>query len=123
MLPAIYFIFGRAACDDAVRQCLQQGLRLTTPEERTAIRAIAEAKVEPLTDTDLEVLEYAHWLTGLEAGLAAHHAGMVPPFKEAVEACFAAGWVKGGFATRSMTPRIKMLARTPLMASPPTVAA
>ncbi|TML87860.1 MAG: DEAD/DEAH box helicase [Actinobacteria bacterium] len=111
MLPAIYFIFSRAACDDAVRQCLQQGLRLTTPEERTAIRAIAEAKVEPLTDTDLEVLEYAHWLTGLEAGLAAHHAGMVPPFKEAVEACFAAGLVKAVFATETLALGINMPAR------------
>ena len=110
-LPAIYFIFSRAACDDAVRQCLQQGLRLTTPEERTAIRAIAEAKVEPLTDTDLEVLDYGHWLTGLEAGLAAHHAGMVPPFKEAVEACFAAGLVKVVFATETLAVGINMPAR------------
>ena len=111
MLPAIYFIFSRAACDDAVRQCLQQGLRLTTPEERTAIRAIAEAKVEPLTDADLEVLDYGHWLTGLEAGLAAHHAGMVPPFKEAVEACFAAGLVKAVFATETLALGINMPAR------------
>ena len=111
MLPAIYFIFSRAACDDAVRQCLQQGLRLTTPEERAAIRAIAEAKVEPLTDADLEVLDYGHWLTGLEAGLAAHHAGMVPPFKEAVEACFAAGLVKAVFATETLALGINMPAR------------
>ncbi len=111
MLPAIYFIFSRAACDDAVRQCLQQGLRLTTPEERTAIRAIAEAKVEPLTDADLEVLDYGHWLTGLEAGLAAHHAGMVPPFKEAVEAGFAAGLVKAVFATETLALGINMPAR------------
>src|SRR5205085_11740118 len=89
MLPAIYFIFSRAACDDAVSQCLREGLRLTTPEERAAIRAIAEAKVEHLSDDDLRVLDYGTWLTGLENGIAAHHAGMVPPFKEAVEACFA----------------------------------
>jgi ATP-dependent RNA helicase HelY len=111
MLPAIYFIFSRAACDDAVRQCLEQGLRLTTPEERTAIRAIAEAKVEPLSDADLEVLDYGRWLTGLEAGLAAHHAGMVPPFKEAVEACFAAGLVKAVFATETLALGINMPAR------------
>ena len=39
MLPAIAFIFSRAACDDATRQCLQDGIRLTTPEERVRIRA------------------------------------------------------------------------------------
>ena len=111
MLPAIYFIFSRAACNDAVRQCLELGARLTTPEERPAIRAIAEAKVDALTDADLDVLEYDRWLTGLEAGVAAHHAGMVPPFKEAVEACFAAGLVKVVFATETLALGINMPAR------------
>ncbi|HEX7165989.1 MAG TPA: DEAD/DEAH box helicase, partial [Acidimicrobiales bacterium] len=70
MLPAIYFIFSRAACDDAVGHCLNDGIRLTTPEERTAIRAIAESKVESLSDDDLRVLDYGSWLAGLEAGVA-----------------------------------------------------
>src|SRR3954468_9007980 len=48
MLPMIYFIFSRNGCDDAVTQCLREGIRLTTPEERRRIRSIAEAKVEPL---------------------------------------------------------------------------
>src|SRR5207245_2620636 len=80
--------FSRAGCDDAVRQCLRDGVRLTSPEERRHIRAVAEAKVGSLNDEDLRVLGYGEWLSGLEAGLAAHHAGLVPPFKEAVEACF-----------------------------------
>jgi len=112
MLPAIYFIFSRAACDDAVRQCLQSGLRLTTPEEAAAIRAVAEARAESLSDDDLSVLGYGRWLAGLEAGLAAHHAGMVPPFKEAVEACFAAGLVKAVFATETLALGINMPARS-----------
>ena len=33
-------------------------------------------------------------LAQLEAGIAAHHAGMVPAFKEAVEACFVDGLIK-----------------------------
>ena len=112
MLPAIYFIFSRAACDDAVRQCLDAGLRLTTPDEREAIRAIAEAKVESLTDADLAALGYATWLTCLEAGLASHHAGLVPPFKEAVEACFSAGLAKVVFATETLALGINMPARS-----------
>ena len=39
MLPAITFIFSRAACDDATRQCLNDGIRLTTADERKRIRA------------------------------------------------------------------------------------
>jgi ATP-dependent RNA helicase HelY len=112
MLPMIYFIFSRAACDDAVSQCLREGPRLTTPEERKQIRAVAEAHVDALSDEDLRVLDWSAWITGLEAGYAAHHAGMVPPFKEAVEACFAAGLVKVVFATETLSLGINMPART-----------
>ena len=112
MLPAIYFIFSRAACDDAVAQCLREGQRLTRSDERRQIRAIAESHVEVLSDEDLRVLEYGPWLSGLEAGYASHHAGLVPPFKEAVEACFSAGLVKVVFATETLSLGINMPARS-----------
>ncbi len=112
MLPAIYFIFSRAGCDQAVDACLAAGLRLTDPEARERIRAIAEAHVETLSDTDLELLGYGAWEAGLEAGFAAHHAGMVPPMKEAVEEAFAAGLVKVVFATETLSLGINMPART-----------
>ncbi len=112
MLPAIYFIFSRAACDDAVTQCVREGKRLTTVEERRQIRALAEEHVDALSDDDLTVLDYPGWLAGLEAGYAAHHAGMVPPFKEAVESCFAAGLVKAVFATETLSLGINMPARS-----------
>jgi ATP-dependent RNA helicase HelY len=112
MLPAICFIFSRKACDDAVVQCAREGGRLTSAEERRLIREIVERHVEPLGDDDLRLLGYADWLAGLEAGFAAHHAGMVPPFKEAVEACFAAGAVKVVFATETLSLGINMPARS-----------
>ncbi|MDQ2754913.1 MAG: RNA helicase, partial [Actinomycetota bacterium] len=112
MLPAIYFIFSRAACNDAVKQCLQEGKRLTTVEERRAIRAAVEDHLDGLSDEDLRLLDYGGWISGLEAGFAAHHAGLVPPFKEAVEACFAAGWVKVVFATETLSLGINMPARS-----------
>jgi len=112
MLPAIFFIFSRKACDEAVASCLREGVRLTSPEDRSAIRAIAEAHVEHLSDPDLRVLRYGEWLSGLEQGLAAHHAGMVPPFKEAVEHCFEQGLVKVVFATETLSLGINMPARS-----------
>ncbi len=112
MLPCIFFIFSRAACNDAVLGCLRQNVRLTSAEERPRIRAIAEAHVENLSDADLAVLDYGTWLTGLEAGVASHHAGMVPPFKEAVEQCFAEGLVKVCFATETLSLGINMPARS-----------
>src|SRR6202022_3262948 len=67
---------------------------------------------DALSDDDLRVLDWTSWISGLEAGFAAHHAGMVPPFKEAVEACFAAGLVKAVFATETLSLGITMPART-----------
>ncbi len=112
MLPAITFVFSRAGCDQAVQQCVTGGLRLTTSEERSEIRRIAEDHTDALSDEDLEVLRYGEWITGLEAGLAAHHAGMVPPMKEAVEEAFAAGLVKMVFATETLSLGINMPARS-----------
>jgi superfamily II RNA helicase len=112
LLPAIYFIFSRAGCDDAVRQCTDEGIRLTTSEERREIRAIADAHMEALSDQDLRVLRYRQFLNGLESGIAAHHAGLVPPFREAVEELFAAALVKVVFATETLALGINMPART-----------
>lgn len=112
LLPAIYFVFSRAGCDDAVRHCLEAGLRLSTPEERQRARAIAEQHVEPMTDEDLALLGYDRVVAGLEAGVAAHHAGMVPAFKEAVEECFEQALVKVVFATETLALGINMPART-----------
>jgi ATP-dependent RNA helicase HelY len=111
MLPAIYFIFSRAACDDAVAQVRDAGVRLTTREERDRIRTICADRLASLSDADLEVLGWRRWMMGMEAGIAAHHAGLVPPFKEAVEACFTAGLVKLVFATETLALGINMPAR------------
>ena len=62
--------------------------------------------------TTSTVLGYGAWLAGLEAGFAAHHAGMVPPMKEAVEEAFAAGLVKVVFATETLSLGINMPARS-----------
>ena len=112
MLPALYFIFSRVGCEEAVTACLDAGLRLTTPDERARIRAIVEERTAALTDDDLDVLGYDRWEAALEMGLAAHHAGMVPPFKEAVEACFVEGLVKAVFATETLALGVNMPARS-----------
>ncbi len=112
LLPAIAFIFSRAACDDAVTACVNAGIRLTSPAERTRLRELADHHLAGLGDDDLAVLGHAQWLVALEAGVAAHHAGLVPPFKEAVEACFSEGLVKVVFATETLALGINMPARS-----------
>jgi ATP-dependent RNA helicase HelY len=112
MLPALYFIFSRMGCEEAVQSCMRSGLRLTSPEARARVRDIAEERTAVLTDDDLDVLDYDTWLSALEAGIAAHHAGMVPAFKETVEACFVEGLIKAVFATETLALGINMPARS-----------
>src|SRR5579864_2044275 len=112
LLPAITFIFSRAGCDAAVFQCLNAGLRLTTPEEAAEITALVQDRTAEIPDEDLPVLGYHDWLAGLQRGIAAHHAGMLPTFKEVVEDLFAAGMIRAVFATETLALGINMPART-----------
>ena len=112
LLPAITFIFSRIGCDSAVKQCLQAGLRLTSPQEREEIRATALRYTQNIAEEDLEVLGFTVWLTALERGIAAHHAGLLPSFKGAVEDLFQRGLVKAVFATETLALGINMPART-----------
>ena len=112
MLPGITFIFSRAGCDAAVQQCLSAGLRLTSPAERREIDLVVEQRTADLPSDDLAVLGYDEWVEGLRRGIAAHHAGLLPLFKEVVEHLFQRGLVKMVFATETLALGINMPART-----------
>ncbi|MFF5130585.1 DEAD/DEAH box helicase [Streptomyces syringium] len=112
LLPAITFIFSRAGCEAAVQQCLYAGLRLNDDAARARVREIVEERTAAIPDEDLHVLGYFEWLEGLERGIAAHHAGMLPTFKEVVEELFVKGLVKAVFATETLALGINMPART-----------
>ena len=112
LLPAIVFIFSRVGCDAAVEQCLRSGLRLTGPEERDEILAFVEEACADLPEEDRAVLGYHDFLDGLTRGVAAHHAGMLPAFKQCVEQLFVRGLCKAVFATETLALGINMPART-----------
>ncbi|MFJ1705130.1 DEAD/DEAH box helicase [Kitasatospora sp. NPDC088346] len=115
LLPAITFIFSRAGCEAAVQQCLTSGLRLNREADRARVREIVEQRCADIPDEDLHVLGYFEWLDGLERGIAAHHAGMLPRFKEVVEELFVKGLVKAVFATETLALGINMPARSVVM--------
>jgi len=112
LLPVIVFIFSRAACDDAVRQCRRDGLLFTTPEQRARIEAICNDRLVDFHDEDLLALDYGEFLDCLRRGLAAHHAGMVPAFREIVERCFHENLLSAVFATETLALGVNMPARS-----------
>ncbi|MFV0463835.1 MAG: DEAD/DEAH box helicase [Nostocoides sp.] len=115
LLPAIDFIFSRAGCDAAVGQLLRHGVRLISERAGVTIQEHVEQRIESLAERDLSVLGYWDFVDGLTRGYAAHHAGMLPLFREIVEELFTAGRIRLVFATETLALGINMPARTVLL--------
>jgi ATP-dependent RNA helicase HelY len=112
LLPAIVFIFSRLGCDAAVDQCRYGHVHLTDAAERRSIRQIIDKHTARLSDADLDILGFDAWAESLNRGIAAHHAGLLPAFKECVEELFVRGLVKVVFATETLALGINMPARS-----------
>lgn len=112
LVPAIVFIFSRAGCDEAVRELLGAGIRLTSDEERRQIDAFVDDQLDALDPGDHDILDVATFRAALRNGIAAHHAGMIPLLKETVEALFQRALVKVVYATETLALGINMPART-----------
>jgi ATP-dependent RNA helicase HelY len=112
LLPAITFIFSRVGCDAAVGQLLAAGVRLVPERQGERIRRRVEEKMAALADEDLSVLGYWDFVEGLTRGFAAHHAGMLPLFREIVEELFTTAAIRAVFATETLALGINMPAKT-----------
>jgi len=112
LLPAITFIFSRIGCTSAVSQLLANDMRLIPQVEGDRIRRTVEERIQGLADEDLGVLGYWEFVEGLTRGFAAHHAGMLPTFREIVEELFTAGRIRAVFATETLALGINMPARS-----------
>ncbi len=117
LLPAIVFVFSRAGCEQAVHQVVSAGVDLTTEAEAARIRDVIERRTADIPVSDLGVLGFHFWAHALERGVAAHHAGLLPVFKETVEELFSAGLVKVVYATETLALGINMPARTVVLES------
>ena len=118
MLPAIYFIFSRRGCAEALSRCAVHGLDLTERAEKEAIDARYGEHVQRIEDTDeRRVFRRAIDPLTLRNGVAMHHAGMLPSAKEAVERLFIEGLVKVVFATETLSLGLNMPARACVVSS------
>jgi len=111
LLPAIVFIFSRNQCDEAAESCVRSGIRLTSADQRTDIASLIDSRVSSFSDDDLAALGFSRFANQLESGIGAHHAGLVPAFKEIVEECFIRGLVRLVFATETLAVGLNMPAR------------
>jgi len=117
-LPAIYFIFSRRGCREALARCAAHGFDLTTPAEKVEIDELVKRHLAKVEDRD-EAELYLDLLDGgtLRRGLAMHHAGMLPYLKELVEVLFQRGLIKVVFATETLSLGIHMPARACVVSS------
>lgn len=111
-LPAIVFVFSRQGCDDAAGALVADGTAFLDAAQQHRVRQIASAYTADLDGSDLDALRYDEWLEQLTAGVAAHHAGLIPVFKEAIEECFSAGLLAVVFATETLAVGVNMPARS-----------
>jgi ATP-dependent RNA helicase HelY len=118
MLPAIYFIFSRRGCREALQRCAFHQFDLTTDQEKRAIDDIAGARLRDMVDSD-EAALFRQMVDGdmLRRGLAVHHAGLLPYHKELVEELFQSGLVKVVFATETLSLGINMPAKAVVVSS------
>ncbi|WP_420440216.1 DEAD/DEAH box helicase [Candidatus Poriferisodalis sp.] len=111
-LPVIVFVFSRQGCDDAAQTLAAEGAAFLDAAQQHRVRQIAAAHTADLDPGDLDALGYEGWLNRLTAGVAAHHAGLIPAFKEAIEECFSAGLLAVVFATETLAVGVNMPARS-----------
>jgi len=118
MLPAIYFIFSRRGCREALQRCSYHEIDLTTAGEKEAIDRVAAERLQGLKDHDEEAL-FRRMVDArlLRRGLAEHHAGLLPYHKEMVEELFQRGLIKVVFATETLSLGINMPARGVVVSS------
>ncbi len=111
MLPAIYFIFSRRGCDKAVRD-LGQYCLVNVEQQR-----LIQQKLDGYLIKNPEAVRDGIHTDALLRGIAAHHAGVLPAWKEFVEELFQLGLVKVVFATETLAAGINMPARTTVISA------
>ncbi|MDG2427815.1 MAG: DEAD/DEAH box helicase [Acidimicrobiales bacterium] len=112
LLPAIHFIFSRAGCDEARDSVVRDGLVLNDENESVAVDNWITERLLTIGEADRDALGVDGWAVALRRGIASHHAGLVPVFKEVTEELFIAGLVKLVYATETLALGVNLPARS-----------
>lgn len=112
LLPAIYFVFSRRGCEEAMKECKGLGFSLLTKEEKERLSKLIQEK----TYGNEYLFTHRH-LGYLYQGMAVHHAGLLPQWKVMVEDLFSKGLIKVVFATETLAAGINMPAKTTIISN------
>lgn len=110
MLPAIYFTFSRKKCDEQMEKC--SGLGLNTKAEQEKIKTFIDEFIAD--NPHLYGNKHTEYLI---QGVASHHAGLLPAWKNLVEKLFQQGLIKVVFATETLAAGINMPARSTVISA------
>tara|TARA_B100001093_G_scaffold519917_1_gene611370 strand:+ start:7447 stop:9927 length:2481 start_codon:yes stop_codon:yes gene_type:complete len=119
LLPGLVFVFSRRGCYDYAK-------KITVPlfEENSKIPSIVSKECKNILIKKLdnwkeyiELDEYIKIVKLLEKGIAVHHSGVTPVFREMIELLFAKGYIKLLFATETFAVGINMPTRSVVFTS------
>lgn len=114
LLPGIVFVFSR-------KQCYDYAKKITIPlfennENMASIirKECKEILIKKLSNWKeyINLKEYVELVSMLEKGIAVHHSGVTPIFREMIELLFKKGYVRLLFATETFAVGINMPTRS-----------
>lgn len=114
LLPGIVFVFSR-------KQCYDYAKKITIPlfennENMASIikKECKEILIKKLSNWNeyINLKEYVELVSMLEKGIAVHHSGVTPIFREMIELLFKKGYVRLLFATETFAVGINMPTRS-----------
>ncbi|HZC07899.1 MAG TPA: DEAD/DEAH box helicase [Ktedonobacterales bacterium] len=115
LLPALYFLPGRRAVEQAAESAAAH--LFTTPDQRDRLHREIQEWVRALPAEDQRLDQVRKLAALLPRGLGFHHAGLLPGLKVMVETLFQRGELKAVFATDTLALGINMPARSVVLGS------
>ena len=113
LTPALFFCLSRKKCEKWASYIQTS---LNTPDESRQVSNIVMKSIYKLDNPEYykRLNDFNKWKSLWEKGVAVHHSGMIPVFKEIVEQLFAAKLIKLLFATETFAVGVNMPTKTVL---------
>ncbi len=111
-LPAIFFIFSKKGCKNALDYLVHYGHKLNSEKEIEEIQEILKRYKK-----EGKYLGETLNIKALESGYAIHNSGMLPTQKELIEELFQKKLIKVVLATETLSAGINMPAKTTVISS------